>query len=144
MRLRTLTLILGATLVLGACVHSGPSTASCGDSNRRKPIVCVDDSVVPLTLDPEPVYAHEKTQFLGSPVLMQWRTASGEGNLQVKFKEEGCVRDVTCDGSGKCKAKTVRLPAGADTKQCKYDVWIVGKTEPLDPNVIIVKCCATQ
>jgi hypothetical protein len=80
------------------------------------------------------VQASDKT----SPVEVKWYTKSGTGDVQVAI-EPGCVTDQSCDGRGKCKAKTMK---GGKTR-CKYDVWIAGDPshDRLDPTVVITPCC---
>ena len=119
----------------------GPCAGGVGDTNRDRPIVCVDDSANELTVNPDQVWVHDvmSSDRRTRPVI-QWWTRSG-GNLRIAFKDPGCVGDITCDGRGHCRANVVGRPeAGATEKRCKYDVMVDGHPT-LDPDVIIVDCC---
>lgn len=147
------TLVLAAALtgafLLTSCAHTTiPTAAACenGVENRQAPIVCIDDLGDTLKPLPEEIEAHDRRSFwFWRPVVIQWQTASGGGDLRLEFKQDDCVTTPECDGSGRCRAKTKRLAAGEASAQCKYDVWIEGgRQKRLDPTVVIVKCCATQ
>lgn len=111
---------------------------SAGEANRQAPIVCVDDSARTLSVSPDPVDVHDVLQGdRSSPVVLQWFTTSGSGDLQLEV-DPGCVQDVRCDGRGHCTARTVPRAA----RSCKYDVWINGGNhDRLDPTIVISPCC---
>ena len=128
------------TLISGCTTWINRSTGLCagggGSSNRQAPIVCVDDSGPVLTLNPEPVTAHDVKKGTHQPVTVQWATVSG-ADLWVEMKEEGCVRNMNCNAPGRCTAVTI---PGA-VKSCKYDVWTTPENR-LDPIIIITTCCS--
>jgi hypothetical protein len=84
------------------------------------------------------ITAHHVTASDRRPVVIQWFTKSGGGNLEIDVRS-GCVTDVKCNGRGHCSAKTVSVTTPTT---CKYDVLINdGKHDPLDPDVVVVPCC---
>jgi hypothetical protein len=148
--LRSLLIPLVAVVVCG-CVRSaqpvpvvgpggGGSPCASGapkEHDRSAPIVCVDDSGATLRVSPDPVVVHDVGASTSAPVVLQWFTHSGTGNLQLEIAP-GCVTDLQCNGRGHCTAKTRNI-TGADVR-CKYDVWT--DTHPrLDPDIIVTECC---
>lgn len=124
----------GGNLIVNPC-----TTGKAAASSRQNPVVCIDDSARTLVAYPDPIEVHDVNASDRSlPVEVKWYTKSGAGNVQVAI-EPGCVTDQSCDGRGKCKAKTVK---GGKTR-CKYDVWIAGDPshDRLDPTVVITPCC---
>ena len=139
-------ILLSAAVLIGTCrsaddrsiIGGGPCSTMAGDANRNAPIVCVDDSSRLLKVSHETIVAHHVAASDKKPVVVQWFTKSGGGDLQIDIRP-GCVTDLKCDGRGHCKAKTV--PVDKETR-CKYDVWITGdKHDRLDPDVVVVPCC---
>lgn len=136
-------LVLFAAVMLvtgcGSWINRSTSGGICsgggGSSNRQAPIVCVDDSGPILTVNPDPVTAHDKKKDSTQPVTIRWATVSG-ADLWVEMKEDGCVQQLNCNAPGSCTAVTV---PGA-SKQCKYDVWTTPENR-LDPIIIITPCC---
>jgi hypothetical protein len=121
----------------GGKPFGGPCSSPRGDANRQAPIVCVDDSSRTLVVSPDPVTVDDAlSRDRKSPVMMHWFTRSGTGDLQVEI-EPGCVAEAKCDGRGHCSART--MPGS--TKSCKYDVWVTGKSERLDPTIVVTTCC---
>ena len=144
--------LLALTLVLAGCAaskddriapamreHCAAASDDRGSADPQMPIVCVNDAMRALTVSPDPVRVHDVLESdRKSPVVMHWFTRSGSGDLRIKMREEGCVRDVNCDGRGHCMARSI---PGA-SKQCKYDVLVNdGQHEPLDPTIVITSCC---
>lgn len=120
-----------------AAYHDATGGGVCaGEPNPQSPIVCVDDSVRTLTVNPDPITIDDVQG--GQPITLVWKTESGRGDLQVEMKDPGCVTDVNCPGNGRCTARSI---PGA-SKSCKYDVWINGGNhDRLDPTVVIQPCC---
>jgi hypothetical protein len=114
------------------------ATSPAGETSRQAPIVCVDDSARTLSVRPDPIVVHDVLEGdRSSPVVLQWFTTSGTGDLQVEV-EPGCVESVRCDGRGHCTARSVPRAS----RSCKYDVWINGGNhDRLDPTIIISPCC---
>jgi hypothetical protein len=124
----------GNSLIVNPC-----ATGRAAASTKQTPIVCIDDSARTLVVFPDPVVVHDvQAGDKTSPVEVKWFTKSGTGDVQVAI-EEGCVTDQSCDGRGKCKAKTKK----GGKSSCKYDVWIAGDPshDRLDPTVVITPCC---
>jgi hypothetical protein len=92
---------------------------------------------------PDPVTFHDvlSSDATMSPSIL-WFTKSGRGDLQIRFRDEGCVRDIRCNGS-KCVGAAARLDALQDKRVCKYDVMLTGHPT-LDPEGIIVRCCISS
>jgi len=138
-------LLVTAVLVLTTCAHTpdnpalvgNPCSAGAGKDDRNAPIVCVDDTGEALSVNPDPIRVHDVGQSNRRPVVIHWWTRSGSNDLGIKVAD-GCVTNVRCRG-GHCMAKT--KPTDASGAQCKYDVW-TGKHPRLDPDIIIVDCCA--
>ena len=121
----------------GGKPFGGPCSSGAGDTNRQAPIVCVDDSARTLVVSPDPVTVHDSMSAQrSSGVMMHWYTRSGTGDLQVEI-EPGCVTETKCDRPGHCSART--MPGSA--KSCKYDVWVTGKSDRLDPTIVVTTCC---
>jgi hypothetical protein len=121
-----------------------PFSNSCasakGNGSPNTPIVCVDDRGATLSVNPDPVIVHDVGKSDSKPVVIQWMTASGTGNLQISMRP-GCTTALSCDGRGKCTARTI--PHRSDEngeRRCKYDVWTDTKPR-LDPDTVVVKCC---
>lgn len=147
------------TLLLAGCAAappapesgSGPSTlgAPCRTSNEGvrnadAPIVCVDDSADVLRVHPDPFWIHEthsKGAAAGTPAV-RWLTTSGRGDLRIRFVDEGCVRNVQCNG-GQCTAVAAKLAAGEKQRRCKYDVELTGHPI-LDPEGVLTGCCMAE
>jgi hypothetical protein len=107
-----------------------------GLNRREKPVICVDNVSASLSVDPDRIVAWDKAPDQTHNML-HWVTRTKSGNLEIRFKDAGCVETpVDCDGKGRCKAKTLEV---ASTKTCKYDVIVDGRV--LDPQAVIVKCC---
>jgi hypothetical protein len=117
----------------------GAASDDRGSANPQMPIVCVNDAMRTLSVSPDPVRTHDVLETdRKSPVVLHWFTRSGSGDLRIKMRDEGCVRDIKCDGRGHCMAHSI---PGA-SKQCKYDVLINdGQHEPLDPTIVMTSCC---
>ena len=125
-----------------------------GNKSKNKPIICVDDGTLAANPSPAPVWDVEKKrgttdQPSNRPVTIRW-IAKDTVNLQVKFKDESCVKsaDVKCDGYGECTAKikpidwnTIADPDGDGKKYlpCKYDLSATN----IDPegDLIVNPCC---
>lgn len=107
-----------------------------GKADRNAPIVCVDDLGGTLSVNPDPIRAHDVGQSDRQPVVIHWWTRSGGGELGIEVAP-GCVTNVTCRGAH-CTART--LPTDAAGARCKYDVW-TAKHPRLDPEIIIDDCC---
>ncbi|HEU4888136.1 MAG TPA: hypothetical protein VFV49_09635 [Thermoanaerobaculia bacterium] len=116
------------------------ATGSAAASTKQAPIVCVDDSQRTLSVSPDPVHVHDaKAEDRSLPVVIQWHTKSGTGDVHVKVGP-GCdsVTVKGCNGNGKCEAETTP----GKIKPCKYDVWITGgKHDLLDPTIVVDGCC---
>lgn len=120
----------------GGALAANPCKTGAGKADRNAPIVCVDDSGATLSVNPDPVEVHDEAAGR-APVVIHWWTRSGGGELGIEV-QPGCVTDVNCRGAH-CMART--LPKDDGGARCKYDVWTA--THPrLDPEVIIVDCCA--
>lgn len=138
-------LLVTAVLVLTACAHNpdnpgllgNPCSAGAGKDDRNAPIVCVDDTGEALTVSPDPITVHDVGKSDRQPVLLHWWTRSGGNGLGIQIAD-GCVTDVNCRG-GHCWAKSKETDASG--ARCKYTVS-TSKHLPLDPEVIIVDCCA--
>ena len=135
-------LLVGFALFLSACARrpvvatAGPCADGKGSTDRQAPIVCVDDTGATLSVFPDPIVLHDTTKGGGGPVVLQWFTRTGTGDLQLQI-EEGCVSEVTCNGRGHCTAKSRDIDAET---RCKYDVW-TDKHPRLDPEVVVDPCC---
>lgn len=133
--------LIVSVAVLAGCatnnqiVRSGRCADGKGSEDRQAPIVCVDDSGSTLSVAPDPIVVHDRRRNSNAPVVMQWFTRSGRGELQIRI-QDGCVTDLKCQGSH-CTAKTRDI--GAETK-CKYDV-LTDKHPLLDPDLILTPCC---
>ena len=153
-RLRMFLVILASAGLIATCASpSGgtspapprPSRGPCGVAvaHPDRPIICVDDSSAVLRVWPDPVLFHDVVS--GKPGMspgILWFTRSGKGKLEIVFRDKGCVRDVKCEG-GRCIGAADRLDSVQDRKVCKYDVLLSGH-EPLDPETVIVRCCALE
>lgn len=154
-RIRVALVLLAAALLITTCATMRPMapaaepalTGPCRDNangvqNADAPIVCVDDSANDLSVDPDPFIVHETPSGGGggSPVV-QWITRSGNGELKIDFRDEGCVRNIVCNG-GRCTAVAAKLKAGEEKRQCKYNVMLTGHPT-LDPEGVIVRCCVS-
>lgn len=137
-----------SVLMLAACAQraaisparAGGGGGLCGDgrgnADRQAPIVCVDDLGATLSVSPDPIVLHDQKKGGSQPVVMQWFTRSGRGDLQIAI-EDGCVTEVKCNGKGHCTAKSRDIDADV---RCKYDVWTA--THPrLDPDLVVTPCC---
>ena len=141
---RRLLIILGGVLLFTTCAaprHLSPCSG--GKAHPDRPIVCVDDSADVLKVLPDPVVFHDvlSSDSTMSPSIL-WFTKSGRGDLQIRFRKEGCVRDIRCNGP-KCVGAAARLDALQDKLVCKYDVMLTGHPT-LDPEGIIVRCCISS
>lgn len=111
-----------------------------GVRNADRPIVCVDDSGATLSVSPDPFRIHDRASSGNASPAVQWFTRSGRGDLQVRFADERCVRNMVCTG-GHCTAvSSGRLNAGETERRCKYDVELTGHPT-LDPEGILTGCC---
>ena len=146
-RLRKLLVTLGASLLITTCAARPPhpSLGPCAGANAHPdgPIVCVDDSSDVLRVFPDSVKLHDVVSNAKhlSPGIV-WFTKSGRGDLEIRFKDETCVRDMKCRGSH-CTAAAARLDSVQEQKACKYEVFVTGH-KPLDPEVVIVRCCISS
>ena len=150
-RLRMLLVILASAGLISTCAspsgsHPAPRPLGpCGVAvaHPDRPIVCVDDSSDVLRVRPDPVLFHDVVaNNKGMSPGILWFTRSGKGNLEIRFRDQGCVRDIKCNG-GKCVGAAARLDSVQDRKVCKYDVLLTGHP-PLDPETVIVRCCALE
>lgn len=139
-------LLTTAVLALTTCAHkpddpdtlrANPCTTGAGKDDRNAPIVCVDDMGGTLSVHPDPIRVHDVGQSDHRAVVIHWWTRSGGNGLGIKIAD-GCVANVDCRG-GHCWAKT--KDTDATGARCKYTVT-TDKQPPLDPEVIIVDCCA--
>ena len=141
-RLRMFLVILASAGLIGTCAPLRHDVGPCGGEQAHpdRPIVCVDDSAEVLRVLPDPVVFHDvvSTDKTLSPGIL-WFTKSGRGNLEIRFRDEGCVRDIACSG-GRCKGAAARLDAVQDERRCKYDVLLTGHPT-LDPEAVITRCC---
>ena len=141
-RLRMLLVILAATVVIASCASHDKGLSPCGGgkTDPDRPMVCVDDSSDTLRVYPDPVKFNDvlSTDKTMSPAIL-WFTKSGRGNLEIRFRDEGCVRDVRCNGP-QCVGAAARLDPLEPERRCKYDVMLTGHPT-LDPETIIVRCC---
>lgn len=151
-----LAIVLAASLMFMTCASrsftagggvqpnrltTGPCGGGKGTENRNAPIVCVDDGGETLSVNPDPVFAFDVGASGGRPVVIQWFTTSGGGNLRIDMKSAECVTAMSCNGRGKCTARTIPFkPGETGEKRCKYDV-LTDTHPPLDPDTVIVKCC---
>lgn len=134
--LAAVMLITGCSSWINRNTGGGICSGGGGSSNRQAPIVCVDDTGPVLSVNPDPVTAHNHLKnYPSRPVTVRWATVSG-ADLWVEMKEEGCVQELNCSAPGSCTAVTI---PGA-SKQCKYDVWTT-PTNRLDPIIIVTPCC---
>lgn len=132
------TLMSGCSSWINHTTTVGPCAGGGGSSNRQAPIVCVDDSGPVLSVNPDPVTAHDVKKGTRQPVTVRWATVSGE-DLTVEMKDVGCVQNMNCSAPGACTAVTI---PGA-VKSCKYDVWTTPQKR-LDPIIIITTCCTVK
>ncbi len=146
-RLRKLLVILGSSVLITTCASrpQHPSLGPCAGANPHpdRPIICVDDSSEVLRVVPDSVKLHDvvSTAKHLSPGIL-WFTKSGRGDLEIRFKDESCVRDMKCQ-RGHCTGHAARLDSVQEQKACKYDVFLTGHP-PLDPEVVIVRCCISS
>lgn len=157
-RIRVFLVLLIAALFIAGCARmqpsspspAGPSPSNAAPSfvaggcravkNADAPIVCIDDSATTLRVDPDPFRIHETPSPAGTaPPTVQFFTMSGKGDLRVVFKDNECVRNVTCAG-GRCTAIASKLDPGETEQRCKYDVQLTGHPT-LDPDGILIGCC---
>lgn len=146
-RLRKLLVILGSAVLITTCASrpTHPSAGPCGGAKPHpdRPIVCVDDSAEVLRVIPDSVTIHDvvsDAKHLSPSIL--WFTKSGRGDLQIRFRDEGCIRDVKCQG-GQCTGAAARLDSVQEKRACKYDVMLTNHPT-LDPEVVIVRCCISS
>lgn len=147
-KVRMFLVILASAGLIATCAGGrhphpiGPGHGPCGGDKPHpdRPIVCVDDSAEVLRVLQDPVVFHDvlSTDKTMSPGIL-WFTKSGRGDLEIRFRHEGCVRDLRCNG-GKCTAAAARLDLTQETKTCKYDVILTGHPV-LDPEAVITRCC---
>jgi len=140
--------VLSLLLVLIAGCKSQPvrqSSMGCSPSSKdpARPNVCVDTSGG-MMVEPRSIRAWNKSPNGFVPAVI-WTTLMTRGNLQITMKDEGCVEQLRCNGSGICSAKVAAgLGAGAApgtvVRTCRYTVTYEGKV--LDPEVVIVACCS--
>lgn len=125
----------------GTMLAGNPCAAGTGSKDPDRPIVCVDDSANVLTVYPDPVRIHDVTSTdRATPATIQWFTKSGNGELRIRFRDEGCVRRVVCTGT-RCNAVAARkLGKMGEEVRCKYDVMLTGHPD-LDPETVLTGCC---
>ena len=144
-KLRTVLVILASTVLVAACASRDHGLSPCGGGKVHpdRPMVCVDDSSDELVVRPDPVTFHDvlSTDKTLSPSIL-WFTKSGRGTLEIRFRDEGCVRDIRCNGP-QCVGAAARLDAVHEKRVCKYDVMLTGHPT-LDPETIIVRCCISS
>ncbi|HYR27210.1 MAG TPA: hypothetical protein VEU30_02020 [Thermoanaerobaculia bacterium] len=122
-----------------------PTNACAGGSkparDNDRPIVCVDDSASVLSVSPDPIVLHDvMSTDRSTPGAIQWFTRSGNGDLQIRFRNTECVKSVRCN-DGHCTAVAAKkLPKQADEVRCKYDVLLTGHPT-LDPETVLTGCC---
>lgn len=118
-----------------------PCLGGSGSKDNDRPIVCVDDSSSVLKVHPDPVRIHDvMSTNRSAPTAIQWFTTSGKGELKVRFRDEGCVRNVVCTG-GRCNAVAAKkLGRSGEEVRCKYDVMLTGHPD-LDPETVLTGCC---
>jgi hypothetical protein len=119
-------------------LRANPCSTGKGFASPNTPVVCVDDSVTPFRVHPDPIVVHDVSAKDRRPVTIQWMTVSG-GRIGINMKSSECVTSMKC-ANGKCTAKTIAHKA-AETgeRRCKYD--IITDKGTLDPDTVIVKCC---
>lgn len=114
-----------------------------GRRNADAPVVCVDDSADVLTVHPDPVRLHDVTRDNAGPGTLQWFTRSGKGKLEIRFRDEGCVKRVNCNG-GHCTAVAAKkMSRPLEEQRCKYDVILTGHPT-LDPETVLTGCCVVE
>lgn len=144
-------LLLVTPLVIAGCVANAPvaptaaGPSGCpggkGSNHPDLPIICVNDRLSVLTVDPDRAYVNDvDSTDKRTPVAIHWFTRSGGRNLQIAFSDPSCVKNLSCDGRGHCRAVTNPVTA---QKTCKYDVW-TDVHPKLDPYVIVTPCCVGQ
>lgn len=134
-------------LFIVGCAHRLPAPRSVtpsgcpggsGGNHPDLPVICVDDRFSTLSVNPQTAYVNDTdSSDRQSPVAIHWFTRSGGRNLQVAFNDPSCVRNLSCDGRGHCRAVTNRV---TKETRCKYDVW-TDEHPRLDPYVIVKPCC---
>jgi hypothetical protein len=122
-------------------LSGNPCLGGTGTKDNDRPIVCVDDSASELQVYPDPVRIHDvMSDNRSTPAAIQWFTKSGKGELEVRFRDSGCVRNVVCTGN-RCNAVAARkLGRTGEEVRCKYDVLLSGHPT-LDPETVLTGCC---
>jgi hypothetical protein len=161
-RIRVFLVLLASTLLIAGCaapmqpappsppdaggtapnlMPPAPASGPCRMSrNADAPVICVDDSADVLRVSHDPFYLHETpSPAANAAPAVQWFTTSGKGDLRIVFRDERCVRNVTCRG-GRCSAVPSKLDPGEKERRCKYDVQLTGHPD-LDPEGVLTGCC---
>ena len=143
-------LVIAAVVVAAfGCSTSDPTSlaaSTCtggyrGNSDRSKPLVCVDISGMSATplIDPVHVYAKGKN---GVATQISWASADPNADLHVSMTNpsQNCVKNIVCPKKKACFATIVdSAPARA---QCEYQISNGTGGKPMDPIIIIDECCA--
>jgi hypothetical protein len=150
-RIRVSLVLLTATLLIAGCARMRPAPNSLvppappacsatggGVDDGGAPMICVDDSASILKVHPEPFYVFDRVPGGSASPVVHWFSRSGKGDLQVKFADERCVKNVVCNG-GHCMAVAARLTTNAQ-ERCKYDVMLTDHPT-LDPEGVLTGCC---
>jgi hypothetical protein len=148
---RSLVFLAILTLTLSACAAnnrplSNPCADGKGSGDRKGRIVCIDDTGTGnLTTNPEPVEVWERTsRWFGKPVKIDWYTVSGTGRVEIDVAPATCVTVTNNAGPGQAFAITKPVPQGKSRERCKYTVTIPdSKFPPLDPDIVIIRCCTS-
>ncbi len=116
-----------------------PCPSGGGSVSPNFPLICIDEN---LNADPSTIRINARmSDGQGKPtpypVMIQWWTRSGTGNLGIEFQKKGCVDWLKCDGSGHCWGPTKNVSAKTS---CDYTVNLEGRIN--DPTIIIQPCCA--
>ena len=138
-----------ATIAAFGCRTSDPTetaAATCtggyrGNSDRSKPLVCVDVSGMTATplIDPVHVYGKGKS---GVAAQITWASADANADLHVSMTNtsQNCVTNIVCPQKRACFATVLdTAPAGA---QCQYQISNGTGGKPMDPIIIIDTCCS--
>jgi hypothetical protein len=140
------------TLLLSACASnyqtlSNPCSGGKGSGDRKGRIVCIDDTRPhgELKPDPESVEVWERTRNLfGRAVKIDWYTVSGTGSVQIDAVPSTCVTVTNRAKPGHAFAKTKPVPPGKQEERCKYTITVPESGfPPLDPDIVIIRCCTS-
>lgn len=116
-----------------------------------RPVVCVDETLVPVqkvtvVSDVEPQTPGSKVPS-NRPVQIFWRTHKPTP-LQITFDDTNCLlegKQPVCDANGHCSATVAPLESANGVKQnrrCTYHVMpaVNPKADP-DGDIVVIPCC---